>query len=670
MMRFLESLWLLVFLAGLLLTAVFGTWAETAPFWYGASLIASAAILSLISRPGKPAQTIKWSAVVVMLVFTVYMAWRGFTSEVQYIARPDLVFGGTAVITYLLVATRFTRPSQRIAILILLVLLIAGNTGLGLYQYFVNPRLHVLSMFGLRRGAEVSAGGFFVSANHFSGFLTLAAMPLLGVAVLGQGLRRSLRSLCTIGVALAAVGIAFSTSRGGVLAFLAGVGSLIVMTLMLARKQKSHARNLHSRTGLWLTGLAVGFLALLGGSAIVLKKFFNNSESLKNLNGRGPLWDAALEQWQEAPLLGTGARSYEYMERAYRTLDTVWMTRAGEVDAIHAHSDYLQCLADYGLIGLLLALLAGGWHVAAALRGTLRSYDKGSVPAPHGLARGLAVGSVAGLAGLMVQGIAEFNFHIGINVVMTGLLLGWMASPGFLSSTKNSVPADSKPKAGAGISGPLLAVSAIAAGMAVVLLDSAWTLAPADRAYRTALRDGRTAITFPELLKVSGTLREATILDPRNSAAWYMRGMANLQMASLINEKYAAPFYEDSLVQFNECLKLYPQNPYASAQAGNVSGYLGRLNEAEAHFRNALRWGANIQSVCELYGDFLLRQKRFQDAFGYLTTALHLSGVKEVRDNLQLKLNYCLKQFRKQGIAPPPEAFIHPAEMQPPAAKP
>lgn len=663
MMRFLESLWLLVFLAGLLLTAVFGTWAETAPFWYGASLIAASAILSLISRPGKPEQTIQWSAVAVLLLAAAYFGWRGFTSEVQYIARPDLVFGGTAVITYLLAATRFTRPSQRIAILILLVLLIAGNTGLGLYQYFVNPRLSIFSLFGLRRAAEVSAGGFFESANHFSGFLTLAAMPLLGVAILGQGLRRSFRILCTLGVVLAAVGITFSTSRGGVAAFLAGMASLLVITFLITRKGRQNARNRSLHTGRWLTGLAFGFLILLCSSAVILKQFFGSAENLKSLNGRGPLWDAALEQWQTAPLLGTGARSYEYMERSFRTLDTHWAVWSGEIDAIHAHSDYLQCLADYGLVGLLLALLVGGWHVTAALRVTLQSYGNGANPSALGLARGLTVGSVAGLAGIMVQAIAEFNFHIGVTVVMTGLLLGWMATPGYALAVVKKAPAlsDSKPKAGAGISGPRLAAGALAAAMAVVLLDAAWTLAPADRAYRTALRDGRTAITFPELMKVSGTLRQATTLDPENAGAWYMRGLANLQMGSLINEKYAQSFYEDSHVQLNESLKLYPQNPYASAEAGKVADYLGKPLEAEMHFQNALRWGMTIQRVYELYGDYLMRQKNYIEALPYLTRGLHLSGVPEVRENLQRKINACLKQYRKQGITPPPGTFIPPA---------
>lgn len=679
MMRFIEGVWLFIFLAGLLVVGVFGTWSETAPFWYGAGLIGIAGAGSLISRPVHADQRIAWCWIVVMAIFAAYIFWRGFTSEVKWLARQDMVFAATALVTYGLTAVVFTGNKARLAILGVLFLLIAGNTGLGLYQYFEDPRLSIFQFFGLRRAAEVSAGGFYVSANHMAGFLTLAGLPLLGVAVLGGGLPMGVRLTAMLGFLLAGIGVGFSTSRGGVLGFFGGMGILMVLAFMLwLKERRSRANRRSAGTGWWLVGLAALFSVMLGGAAVVLRRFFGAGHDLKDLNGRGPLWDAAMEQWQTSPIIGTGARSYEYMERGFRTFETNWMTGSGQVDAQFAHNDYLQCLGEYGLVGLVLALLVAAGHFWNALSSSLTAGRENlpstaaaapqtTVPAAKsatGLATGLAVGASASLAGLMLQSLVDFNLHIGSNAVATGLILGFMATPGFLKTKarpeSRNPSAEPRPKAGSGICGRRLAVCGVLAAASVILIHSGWRFAPADLAYRQGLKQIAYATTLPEFIKTSGTFQQATALDPDNCMAWSMRGQVTLQIASLTSEKYARPFYDSALMQLDRCLALYPQNPYAASQAGNVAGYLGRLPAAETYFRSALRWGLNIQSVNELYGDFLIRKKDYYAAVPFLTMALHRSTDQITRANLQRKVDLCLKALQKQGMNPPPSPLIPP----------
>ncbi|MDB6072274.1 MAG: O-Antigen ligase [Verrucomicrobiales bacterium] len=664
MMRFIEGVWLFIFLAGLLVVGVFGTWSETAPFWYGAGLICVAGAGSLISRPSHADQRIAWRWILVMGVFLAYIFWRGLTSEVKWLARQDLVFAAAALVTYGLTAVVFTGNKSRLAILGILFLLIAGNTGLGLYQYFENPRMSIFHFFGLRRAAEVTAGGFYESANHMAGFMTLAGLPLLGVAVLGRGLPMGVRITSILGFLLAGVGVAFSTSRGGALSFFGGMGILILFAFVLWMKErKSRSGRGNTAAGKWLVGLAFLFVGLLGAAAVVLRKVFATGQDLKSLNGRGPLWDAAMEQWQTSPIIGTGARSYEYMERGFRTLETKWMTWAGQVDAQFAHNDYLQCLGEYGLVGLILALLVAGVHFWNALSSALTT-DREAPASATGLATGLAMGSSAAIAGLMLQSLADFNLHIGTNVVATALLLGFMATPGFLkpkpkAEPRNPNPAP-RPKAGAGVSGRRLATCGVLAAVSVILIHSALKFAPADLAYRQGLKQIAFASTLPEFIKTSGTFQQATALDPDNCMAWSWRGQVTVQIASLTSEKYARPFYDAALAHLDRCLALYPQNPYAAAQAGNVAGYLGQMPAAENYFRSALRWGLNIQSVNELYGDFLIRKKDYYGAVPYLTLGLHLSGDQVTRANLQRKIDLCLKALQKHGLKPPPSPLTPP----------
>ena len=665
MMRILETIWLVCFLLGLLLLGVFGTWAETAPFWYGAGLVAVSGTGALLSRQGKPDEKMSPGCLILMGVLGSYLAWRGLTSEVKWLARQDLVFAATAVVAYGLMAVRYTTPRARLAVLGVLFLLVAGNAGLGLYQYFVKPALSIFSLFGLRRSGEISAGGFFESGNHMAGFMTLAGLPLLGVAVLGQGLRGTVRACATLGFLLAATGVAFSTSRGGAAGFFCGMGLVLILAFILWLAQRRGAQG-NSRLGWWLATLAISFPVLLGVTGMNIRQFFSKGQELTSLANRFPLWDAAMAQWNMSPLIGTGARSYEYMERAFRTTETKWMVWAGEVDAIFAHNDYLQCLADYGLIGLVLVLLVVLFHFGRAFLSLY--HNATSLPASHaapsGLATGLTCGALAGIAGIMIQAVAEFNLHIGINAVMAGLLLGILATPGFkvleIRPLKSPDPAV-RPKAGAGLSGLRLAAAGVIAAISVLLLNAGWRLAPGDLAWRQAKKLAATAATLPEVIEVSGLYQKATSLDPDNAKAWHQRGLTSLAIGSMTNEKYAAPFYGESLRQLERSLELYPKNPYAAAQAGKVAGYLKKPAEAEAYFDTALRYGQNIQSVNESYGDYLMLGKKYEKAVGYLVVAKNL-GDPESRQRAIDKLERCLQRLKQQGVAAPPEAFISPAK--------
>jgi len=62
-------------------------------------------------------------------------------------------------------------------------------------------------------------------------------------------------------------------------------------------------------------------------------------------NGRWQMWSAALDQWQQHPLVGNGAGSY-----------AEWWTRHGSIaiSVKDAHSLYLETLGELGLVGFLL----------------------------------------------------------------------------------------------------------------------------------------------------------------------------------------------------------------------------------------------------------------------------------------------------------------------------
>jgi O-antigen ligase len=127
-----------------------------------------------------------------------------------------------------------------------------------------------------------------------------------------------------------------------------------------------------------------------------------------------------------APMLGNGAGSFRSLFPPMRTADL------SSKFYDHAHNDYAQILAEYGLIGafIVVSLLALGYKNAfAALR---KRTDKLSI--------GVAFSVIFGLSSLLIHGIADFNFQIPANAATFSVLLalGWISRYGLRDVTSPS----------------------------------------------------------------------------------------------------------------------------------------------------------------------------------------------------------------------------------------
>jgi O-antigen ligase len=85
------------------------------------------------------------------------------------------------------------------------------------------------------------------------------------------------------------------------------------------------------------------------GSAVVTGTNLNDRLFSLSANGRRELWATAREMISSAPLLGRGAGTYEGYWMAHRPMP---------LDTENAHSLYLQVLAETGVVGLVLLVLA------------------------------------------------------------------------------------------------------------------------------------------------------------------------------------------------------------------------------------------------------------------------------------------------------------------------
>jgi O-Antigen ligase len=134
-----------------------------------------------------------------------------------------------------------------------------------------------------------------------------------------------------------------------------------------------------------------------------------------NGSGRWQLWEGAVDEWKDAPLVGKGAGSYES-----------WWAQNGSISKFvrNAHSLYLETLGELGLVGFVILMTAFGAGFVAAARRLLRSagHERTTIAALTGAL-------VAYMAGAGIDWMWELTVVTLIGVTCLALLAGPATDP-------------------------------------------------------------------------------------------------------------------------------------------------------------------------------------------------------------------------------------------------
>jgi putative inorganic carbon (HCO3(-)) transporter len=311
------------------------------------------------------------------------------------------------MVIFLLVCTLTRRFRNRPWLVIWPILGIATlEAGLGLGQYFGGA-------------GEQIRWGTYANHNHYAGFLEMA-LPfavMYPVAVLHRTRSRWHSSvafaLAASGVWALAVlmfaGIIFSFSRMG---FIATLFSLFLMgTLVLGTRHLTWVTG--SRRRRWAGVGMVGALVLAGFVFLpperLIQRFaeFVSSDGL-TAKGRTDLWAETIPLIRAYPAFGCGLGGYETAFSRFKISGVL-------VTDDFVHNDYLQLLAESGLVGFMI----GAALAFSVVRITLRS----AVESPDPEARYFAVACVGALSAIALHSLADFNLYIPANA----MLLSWIA---------------------------------------------------------------------------------------------------------------------------------------------------------------------------------------------------------------------------------------------------
>lgn len=266
--------------------------------------------------------------------------------------------------------------------------------------------LSPLKIYGLyEAGAPF---GSFVNRHNFAAYMEMTMALPLGLMFVGA-VGKDKRLLYVTGIALMGVALLLSGSRGGLVAFVAQVIFLALLTAGMTSR---------SKLGLKLALAALLLAAIVGGAIFVggetsLTRVAETAATQDVTTGRSNIWQVTLRVIAANMPFGAGFGAFGV---AYTPHDSM----SGLERVEQAHNDYLQVLADAGIVGLL---------IGAFFLWRLFLLGRDALSISNSYRRGIALGALAGIFAILVHSIFDFVLHTtAVSVLFLTLLAMLIAS--------------------------------------------------------------------------------------------------------------------------------------------------------------------------------------------------------------------------------------------------
>jgi O-antigen ligase len=237
--------------------------------------------------------------------------------------------------------------------------------------------------------------GPYVNRNHFAGFAEMVIPFALVPLVLGK-VRRERLFLVALFAVVPIVALLLSASRGGIVSFV--VQMVILFLLLIIRRVRG--------TYVMIGGMVV-LSAVMAVSWIGFDQVLTRFAGIQNLEvSAGKRAAMRRDTWRiflDHRIIGTGLGT---LQMIYPPYDSVY---DGKI-VNHAHNDYLEGLAETGLLGGLCCL----WFLGALLQNAL----KGMAALGGSFGSVLNLSGLVACSGILVHSLVDFNLHIPANALL------------------------------------------------------------------------------------------------------------------------------------------------------------------------------------------------------------------------------------------------------------
>jgi O-antigen ligase len=315
----------------------------------------------------------------------------------------------------------------------------------GLAEFFGGTR----RIFGFQRVAYLnSPTGTFINRNHFTGFLGMVFPVSLGFLLAKASFfvmkrggsfkerilwfnQERLQKAVAFGVVPIMIGVGMFFSLTGIFIFFVSIFLMVAALYGTGGRRPEGAEGPRvtrgARTGkryakvIRTVLLVVVFAAILIGIRPVIGRF---SFGELDREVRPVSFKNTVEMIRDFPMAGTGLGTYLY---AYPMYEKKY---SGEL-LEHAHNDYLELLAEGGIVG-------GGLMVVVAFGALIWLFARWARRRDH-LVRGVGLGCLVGIVSILIHSLTDFNLHITVNAVLFVTLYALAARVVGLNSSRAGI---------------------------------------------------------------------------------------------------------------------------------------------------------------------------------------------------------------------------------------
>src|SRR3954469_4104121 len=258
--------------------------------------------------------------------------------------------------------------------------------------------------------------GPYVNHNHYAGLMEMLA-PIPLVISLSRLAEEKTRIAAGAAAAIMVCTIFLSGSRGGMLAIFA---ALAIFAVILVRQKRT------ARIALGLVAFAVVLVSLLvwlGGKQLTDRVASISTEARGEISGgmRLSIDRDGIRMFAHRPWLGWGLGTFPVVYPQFRSFYTNFFVN-------EAHNDYVQLLAEMGILGFSAML----WYLVIVYRQALRKIGKWTTQVSDAATLACTLGSV----GILVHSLVDFNLQIPANAMLFYVLCTIAAAPPLLQRAR------------------------------------------------------------------------------------------------------------------------------------------------------------------------------------------------------------------------------------------
>jgi O-antigen ligase len=265
-------------------------------------------------------------------------------------------------------------------------------------------------IYGIYERQFAQPYGSFVNRHNFAAYMEMTiALPL--AMVMTGAVKRDLRLLYLTAIVLMAVALFMSGSRGGLISLIVEIILLVLMTTHFQSRQKIALR--FALAGALLVAVVAGTIFVGGESS--LTRIAETASSKDVTTNRSHIWATTVDVVKQTLPLGGGLGAFGI---AYTPSDTL----SGLERVEQAHNDYLQTIADAGIVGLLI----GGAFLLLLIQTSVRNTRR-----QNSFRRAVAIGASAGAFAVLIHSVFDFVLHTTAVAVLFLLLMALIVAAGY-----------------------------------------------------------------------------------------------------------------------------------------------------------------------------------------------------------------------------------------------